>query len=276
MAVTFKFSADNYSGYLAFMGPPSCRRLLVTDGGHDAVHIVDMVAGIHEGYVAAPGTLVGPTGVAARGNLVAIGTWEHVRDQMIHVFEGSGTTWSKSRKVGGFRDPSIGCGHLCSYCGLRFNTDGTKLVVTDWYNNRVSMFRVHDGSFERHVITDIDSPQDVEEWDGGWLVTGATMDEIKFVADAEVDGDLSNKEVGTSWGLLRPTSLALVPGVGLFVRNVGTSSVNMFVTHNSIAMERMSDVRVQWMAAVARGTEARRRRAGVVRAEGSSGKRPRV
>ena len=70
----FKFADGYYSGYLAFTttttsGSSSSARplLLVTDAGHLAVHLVDVVGGTHAGYVAAPGSIAGPRGVAASG-----------------------------------------------------------------------------------------------------------------------------------------------------------------------------------------------------------------
>ena len=78
------------SGYLAFVTPPptagssgtasSSTLLLVTDHGHDAVHLVDVVNQRHAGYVAPPGSIAGPRGVAACGTatsaLVAISAWK--------------------------------------------------------------------------------------------------------------------------------------------------------------------------------------------------------
>ena len=66
----FKFSVGE-SGYLVFTGPVTpvtSRLLLVTDAGHDAVHVIDVGSRTHVGYVAAPGTIAGPRGVAARGS----------------------------------------------------------------------------------------------------------------------------------------------------------------------------------------------------------------
>jgi hypothetical protein len=68
----FEFHDGSLSGCLAFTGPPTSRLLLVTDAGHDAVHVIDVAGRAHVGYVAAPGTIAGPRGVAAtpaRGSL---------------------------------------------------------------------------------------------------------------------------------------------------------------------------------------------------------------
>jgi hypothetical protein len=66
------------SGRMTFTGPATSRLLLLTDAGHDAVHVIDVVSRVHAGYVAAPGTIAGPRGVAAKGSLVAVSTWSLV------------------------------------------------------------------------------------------------------------------------------------------------------------------------------------------------------
>jgi hypothetical protein len=52
---------------MAFTGPATSRILLLTDVGHDAVHVIDMSGQAHVGYVAAPGTIAGPTGRGVTG-----------------------------------------------------------------------------------------------------------------------------------------------------------------------------------------------------------------
>ena len=65
----FDFDANlSVSGWMAFTGPATSPLLLVTDAGHDAVHVIDVVGRVRAGYVAAPGTIAGPRGVAARGS----------------------------------------------------------------------------------------------------------------------------------------------------------------------------------------------------------------
>jgi hypothetical protein len=76
MKFCFRNAFDNFdtSGHMAFT---DCARrlLLVTDAGHCAVHIIDVVRGTHVGYVAQPGTVVGPRGVATKGSFVAVSSW---------------------------------------------------------------------------------------------------------------------------------------------------------------------------------------------------------
>jgi hypothetical protein len=131
----FKFNDGNDdSGWMAFTGPATSRLLLVADHGHDAVHVINVVGRVHVGYVAAPGTIAGPRGVAARGSLVAISAWKKwgSGDHVVRVFEGSGAMWTAVREVaGGFGGPGTAHGQLHAPYGLRFTGDGTGLAVAD-------------------------------------------------------------------------------------------------------------------------------------------------
>jgi hypothetical protein len=251
------------SGWMAFTGPPTARLLLVTDAGHDAVHVIDVACRLHAGYVAAPGTIAGPRGVAARGSLVAVTSWKSrgSGDHVVRVFEGSGATWTPVRVLaGGFGRPGRAAGQLRSPYGLRFTSDGTGLVVADGGNDRVSLFRVEDGSFVRHVAVGLDRPIDVEECESGWLVVRFPVHTIEFV-DGGVDGGVARVgraslgKYGTGDGVFCcPLALALVPGLGLVVRELGNyGRLQFFATPDTIAMASMSASRVGWMVAVARG-----------------------
>ncbi len=248
-----------FSAWMAFTGPAISRLLLVTDAGHDAVHVIDVVSQVHVGYVAAPGAIDGPRGVAARGSLVAVSAWrggsgEHV----VRVFEGSGASWSAVRVVGGgFGGPGSADGQLKSPHGLRFSADGTGLAVADWHNGRVSLFLVQDGSFARHVATGLCHPRDLEQSEGGWLVVCTLAHTIMFV-DGDVDGGGDGARLGRpgtgDGNLLLPSAVALVPGLGMVVQDNGEGGrVQFFATPDAIAMASMSAVRVGWMVAVARG-----------------------
>jgi hypothetical protein len=81
---------------MAFTGPATSRLLLLTDAGHDAVHVIDVAGRLHVGYVAAPGTIAGLRGVATRGSLVAVSAWKSFwqGNHVVRVFEGSGAMWT--------------------------------------------------------------------------------------------------------------------------------------------------------------------------------------
>jgi hypothetical protein len=252
--------AHGPSGWMAFTGTATSRLLLLTDAGHNTVHVIDVAGQGHVGYVAAPGTIAGPRGVAARGSLVAVSAWKEwdSGDHVVRVFEGSGASWTAVRELaGGFGGPSGADGQLNGPLGLRFTVEGTGLVVADMGNCRVSMFRVEDGSFARHVATGLNNPLDVEECEGGGLVACVLSRTIEFVGDGVEDGVGGRArlgELGDGDGELEaPSALALVPGLGLAVREWGNGGrLQFFTTHDAIAMASMSAVRVGWLVAVAR------------------------
>jgi hypothetical protein len=100
---------------------------------------------------------------------------------------------------------------------------------------------------------------DVEECEGGWLVACIASDTIEFVpVGGDVDGGgvgmarLGKKGCGDG-EFSCATALALVPGLGLVVREAGEGRLQFFATPDAIAMASMSAPRVAWMLAVARG-----------------------
>jgi hypothetical protein len=266
----FKFNGV-ITGYLAFTPPPgdsgsALPLLLVTDAGHDAVHLVDVVGRTHAGYVAPPGSIAGPRGVTASGTspLVAISAWKKrdSGDHVVVVYRGSGAVWEAVRVIGGgFGGPGSGDGQLKGPHGLRFSGDGSVICVADWHNGRASVFRVGDGGFERHMATGLSFPSDVEEVEGGWLVVcGHPSHRVEFVCDGVGGGRPSLGKAGGGYGsgdgeFFFPTALAAVPGLGLVVRD---GRLQVFATPDTIAMATMSLSRVAWMGAVARAVLRRR------------------
>jgi hypothetical protein len=291
----FEFTCNGYSsGYLAFIPSAATtatsgrssdarRLLLVTDAGNNAVHLVDVVdrrlSHWHVGYVAPPGYIDGPRGVAVSGTspLVAVSAWKkrYSGNHVVVVYRGSGTAWEADRVIGGgFGSPWSLDGQLDMPFGLRFTRDGSGLCVADSWNGRACLFRVGDGTFVRHMATWLGLPHDVEEVEGGWLVAGGSHT-VEFVDnDASGDGGGDRPSFGAGrpslgraggvWGsghgeLGSLAALAVVPGLGLVVREVGNLRLQVFATPNTIAMASMSHVRVAWMCVVARGVLRRQR-----------------
>jgi hypothetical protein len=268
----FKFLSTRpghgYSGWMAFTGPATSRLLLVTDAGHDAVHIIDVAGQVHVGHVASPGIIVGPRGVAARGCLVAISAWRNggSGEHVVRVFEGSEISWTQVRVVaGGFGTPGSADGQLQCPNGLQFTGDGTGLAVVDFVNDRVSLFRVEDGSFVRHVATGLKYPWDVEECEGGWLVACSSTGTIEFASTcvgSTTPGGVGHTGRAGVGGIGNhpnkmfsiPSALALVPSQCLVVREAGNGGqLQFFATPDAVAMASMSAARVGWMSAVVRG-----------------------
>jgi hypothetical protein len=258
----FKFFDGNASGWMAFTGPATSRLLLLTDAGRDAVHVIDVAGRVHVGFVAAPGNIAGPRGVAARGSLVAVSAWKKhdSGNHVVRVFEGSGARWSVVRVVGGgFGGPGSEDWQVhCPY-GLRFTGDGAGLAVAEWGNSCVSAFRVEDGSFMRHVATRLDGPNDVEECEGGWLVACHYSHTIEFGSGVLGGGGVGRASLGKGGRgdgeFFAPSALALVPGLGLVVRD--RTRLQFFATPDAIAQASMSACRVAWLGAVARCVVAR-------------------
>ncbi len=269
----FKFNAMD-TGYLAFTPPATTTcdsrarpLLLVTDAGHDAVHLVDVVGRAHAGYVAPPGSIAGPRGVTASGAspLVAVSAWKEAfcGDHVVVVYKGSGTVWEAVRVIGGgFGAPGAANGQLHRPYGLRFTRDGSGLCVADAGNNRACLFRVGDGGFVRHMAKGLRLPYDVEEVEGGWLVACLYSHTVEFVCDGDGGDGGGRPSLGKAgggygsgdgefWG---PAALAVVPGLGLVVWEWGNRGrVQVFATPDTIAMAAMSHVRVAWMCVVVRG-----------------------
>jgi hypothetical protein len=149
--------------------------------------------------------------------------------------------------------------------------------VAELANHRlgVSLFSLEDGSFLRHVRVEDHIPLhqlcDVQEFGGGWLVLASWGSHVAAsVAHGAGDvhalpcpgpysGLVGSSEVGEGDArdgeLTSPSALALVPSLGLVVRELGSGGrVRFFGTPDAIAMASMSCCRVGWFAAVARGT----------------------
>jgi hypothetical protein len=246
----FEFSQGG--GYLAFISPTTTTTsgisssssahpgplLLVTDAGLDAVHLVDVVGRTHAGYLASPGSIAGPLGVAACGAspLVAVSAWKEddSGNHVVVVYRGSGAVWEAMRVIGGgFESPGFLDGQLRMPFGVRFSGDGSAICVADAGNRRVTMFRVGDGGFVRHMATRLSLPYDVEEVEGGWLVACFDSNTVEFVGDGVTTSSAVGGHGGRpravlsvycsgdgvfDWPKNGPTALAVVPSLGLVVR----------------------------------------------------------
>jgi hypothetical protein len=259
--MTFNFSELDNSGRMAFTGPPHRRRLLVVENVRNLVHVIDVVGKVHEGYLAEAGIIQGPVGIAATESMVAVSAWKyyHQRDHVVFLFGGDGDKWTRIHMLKtGFGAPGSAYGQLHCPHGVRFTADGTEVVVADCYNHRVSAFCVEDGTFVRHVTTQVRYPWDVEEWDGGWMVISWETREIKFVHNGATRQAPLNLDTQRMLGA--PGATALVPGLGLLVRTRFCGGrVFAFATYDTIAMAGMSVNRMGWMLAVARCALARGR-----------------
>jgi len=254
MQFNFGNGDGNQSGWVAFACGPE-HHLLLTDAGKDAVHVIDVVARAHVGYVGGGlGCIPGPRGVAAKAAMVAVSSWreDHLGDHTVWLFEGAGSAWTLVRKLGSGPVDCVGMFHMP--LGLRFTADGTGLAVADYWNDRVSLFSVPGGAFVRYLATNINWPVDIEEdieKSDRWFVACWGSDNVEYVADGEAyDRDFRGlTDFTDATSLILPSAVALVPGLGLVVRERRNDCVQVFASPDAIAM---SGIRVAWMGVVAR------------------------
>jgi hypothetical protein len=235
------------SGYLAFTPLSSISGglgslLLVTDAGHNAVHLVDVVRRTHAGYLAPPGSIAGPRGVASNGPeaspLVAVSAWkeEGGGEHVVRVYRGSGRAWEVAQVIGvGFSAPGNRDGQLKKPLGLRFSQDCSAIYVADCGNRRVSFFRVVDGGFVRHIAKGLSFPLDVEEVHGGALVACYDSHCVMFVGDGAATchrllrlGKAGGGKGSGDGAFKGPTALAVVRDLGLVVREYRNGRLQVF------------------------------------------------
>ncbi len=247
-----QFGFSDGGGRLAFTAtahgrPGTLRHLLVTDTTNHTVHVIDVTAGVHVGYVAAPGSLPSPQGVAASGSLAAVSA----AGGGVHLFEGDGAaSWSRLRVLGGTQ---LRC------AGIRFTRDGLGVVGADAVRGRVGLLRVCDGALVGHLTTGLLSPHDVEECEGGWLVATFAPGEVDLVDPCGLIRCTLSRSADRGCLLDGPTAIAVVPGVGLAIRDYGNGGqVQFFATPDAVAKASMSAPRIAWMGGVVRAMTAAR------------------
>ena len=219
---------------------------------------------------------MGPRGVAARGDMIAVSAWAtfYETEHAVHLFQGSDTAWTPVRVLcGGFGRPGRAHGQLNQPYGVRFSRDGAHLAVADSANNRVCLFRVSSGAFAGHVATKVRVAWDIEECCSGWLVACWCSDSVEHVSHAmgtgkaglRVPGARSTRAAEPGVDFLLPSALALVPWLGLLVREEARQGrIQVFATPDVMAMSGMSENRVAWMGSVVRGVRQRMLQRGAV------------
>lgn len=186
------------------------------------------------GLLCPVGSLSGPRAVAASTAHIAVSASKHPGDAVVVLFDA--VTRARLRSAGssgpgggvGGLDPgvSLAAGTLVLPLGLRLSEDGATIVVADRCHNAVCVFRVADGAFVRHAAVGLQGPYDVEECPGGWLVACISSHTVEFVPGRPGGpgpggfGTLGRHGPGDG-EFDCPTALALVPGVGLVVRQHG-------------------------------------------------------
>jgi hypothetical protein len=239
--------------HLAFTVPTTSDAqalLLVSDPGQATVHIVDVVANRHLGYLGVHGALDDAGGVAcARGRAaVACG-------KQLHMFKGDGTTWSplwtREHEASDWRTL------------VRFSHDGTEALVFSSQEQlpAVVAYDVGTGALLSRTVPTayLLHSRGFDVCDcGGWLFLTAGDDRVLYVAEPKGPTPVKVELLRSSSKL---GALAMVPGAGVVARPRGTvfnrgqimEKVLIRETPTMRAQAAMSDLRVAWIVAVARG-----------------------
>lgn len=224
--------------------------LLVADTGNKCVHVLDIVHSRHQGYIGSRGSIRLPMGVASKRGLVAVSSWTGgMEAHRVIVYERSRSGVWKPFQILGSR-AALGPDRLAQPMGLRFNADGTHVVVASFWSGDVNKYRVADGAFVGTVATGLDSPKDVQEWRGGWLVACG-----RKVLLLRADGGREH----VPWNVnktRKPTALAITSrGIGLAIMT--KQRVDVLLSPDAAAMAAMSPARVAWMSVAVRVRRAR-------------------
>jgi hypothetical protein len=160
-----------------------------------------------------------PRSVAASAVHIAVCVWSDRRPGQVPGFTGvvlyNSLTRARLRRVATASFP----------VGIRLSSQGPRVCVSDMHDGRV-LSTCHlpdgyrDGEPDRLLRrSDVNQAFDVEEVEGGWLVPCHTSGRVVFMSSGGVSRE--EQEAGPVLGvrLLSPTSLALLPGVGLVVRD---------------------------------------------------------
>ncbi len=128
---------------------------------------------------------------------------------------------------------------------------GETNIGYDLFGHSCTLYRVSDGEFVRDIASGlhqdlegvkgwkeggyVDGPTDVEEVDGGWVVA-CGYNRVEFVADGAGDDGGGRPSLGKAGGgygsgdgeFNCPSALAVVPGLGLVVRELNGGRLQVF------------------------------------------------
>jgi DNA-binding beta-propeller fold protein YncE len=167
--------------------------------------------------------VVGALSIALHGDTLAVGTGRATMELLSY------TSGALIRSIGSRGDGPGQIGFCCS--GIRFTPDGQFIVAAEFSNMRLSMFRVSDGGFVKHIGAGVvaDGDKDVQFAPNGELLVADCRNHRMCVFSA--DGDTVLRTWGTQGSadgqFEYPTALALVDSK-LFVLDRDSARVQVF------------------------------------------------
>jgi hypothetical protein len=194
--------------------------LLVCEPGNDRVQELSRLceaASSHLRFIQVPRACA----VAVYGNVLAVGT---INSTVVLL---DYTTCDVLHTIG-----AAGCGpgHIGNMCtGLRFTADGSRVLVAEYANNRLSLFRVADGSFESHAGAGLvfDGCKDIEITQSGEILAQATTNRHVSLLSSDGSAIVRSWDGSRAGKFQVPTALALVRNV-VFVLDRDREHVQLF------------------------------------------------
>lgn len=255
-------------GAIAFTQPSDVEerpQLLMAEVGSGSVHVTDIIARRHLGYIKKSGAFVILGRVASHGDLVAVSVNDFgTLTGTVCVFRRAGKGWEPYRTM---------CQRGSRLLGMRFVNDGKTLLVTD--NHRGVIWAqdptVDTDEFTEYACRDLVQPLDVEDHGNGLAVFCVNSRVVTFPGHAHhlsTSLELDPAPLGGFTGMdvwnTCPVAMAYVQGLGVLVRESNSylhcawpGAIHVLATPDVLAMAAMSETRVAWLHAVARGIALR-------------------
>lgn len=220
----FEFEYDmSYGGWICF-AEPDC--ILVAEFGNDRVQLVDVLAKEHKRFYGV-GVLSGPRGVAYCPSFIAVSESKPApaSSSRITLLNHDGAV------LRSFAEHGTGPGQLQTPFGLRITADERSVVVADSGNHRICRFHASSGAFDCVIgsrAQGLERPTDVEITAAGYYIANGGKNNLVLLS---LDPDERPRVIGKAGkahgDFQRPSALAMVPEVGLIVRDSGNTRIQV-------------------------------------------------
>jgi hypothetical protein len=240
-AITFEYRGDGTDGSeLCEPGAATFARrhgtdtLLVCDSGNDRIVEVSDEGRLIRHLTVGGGEGSRPSGVAYSGkhDLIAVACSGHT---VVLLRYESGEV---VRRIGGIGSTD---GKLKGPAGVRFTADGGHIIVADYWNHRVSKFRIADGAFVTNVATEalhgVTYPFDVLECGDG-IIVACNVDGARGSSVAVLCEGSSGRVIAS----IAPWSFAHSPGSFFVAKEFSGRLVQ-------VADEWFTSLRFAWISA---------------------------
>ena len=224
------WTIEAYDGFLSnaiqlefWASEPGEALLVLTDGPRAGLFVVDLKARRFVAPVAPHGALEFPLRCAAAGSTVAVSCGprhavccgEPTFAGHVRLYSRVDCEWIHVRTIShGKLGPGMNRKNF-SPGALRMTADGRTLAVVDHHGGDALLF-TSNGDFVATLCGPVETPLDIEECRGGWLLLQGSTRTVQFLGGSQYLWDtLGNPDTGLVPGCIE--TLTMVPGVGLFI-----------------------------------------------------------